>query len=54
MSFVRWFNEAIEPLPATLTILVGGVIVWPGFFVLAAWAGIWVAMLPGLVFPGLR
>lgn len=30
---VRWFNRLIEPLPVTLTIMVGGVIVWPAFFV---------------------
>ena len=54
MSFVRWFNRTIEPLPATLTLIIGGALVWPAFFVLASWAGIWVLMLPGLIIPGLR
>lgn len=54
MSLVRWFNATIDPIPTTLTIIVGGVIVWPAFFILAAWLGIWVLMLPALIFPGLR
>lgn len=53
-AFVRWFNELIEPLPSTLTILVAGVLVWPAFFVLLAWVLIWVLWAPALLIPGLR
>lgn len=53
MSFVRWFNRTIEPLPVSLTLLAGGA-VWVAFFVLAAWALCWIFLLPGLLFPGLR
>lgn len=51
---IRWFNRLIDPIPTSLTILIGGVIVWPAFFIAAAWAGIWVVFIPALIFPGLR
>lgn len=51
---IRWFNRLIDPIPLTLTLIVGGVIVWPAFFVLVAWVGIWALMIPALLFPGLR
>lgn len=54
MSLVRGFNKAIEDVPVTLTVLIGGVIVWPAFFIVSVWAGIWVVMLPALIFPVLR
>lgn len=54
MNLVRAFNEALDPIPVTLTLLIGGVIVWPAIFVAAAFAGIWIWMLPALIFPVLR
>lgn len=54
MSFKRWFNRLIDPVPLTLTLLVGGLVVWPSVLVAMAWAGLWVLMAPGLIIPGLR
>lgn len=50
---IRWLNRLIEPVPITLQILVGGVLVWPAVFALLAWAGIWVLMAPALLWRAL-
>ena len=39
---VRWFNEALEPVPLTLTLLVLGVAVIPAMITAALWAALWV------------
>lgn len=54
MSFVRWFNRVIEPVPVTLTLLVGGLVVIPAAVVLIAWVGIWLMLGPAAILEALR
>lgn len=47
---VRWFNETVEAIPLTLTLLVIGAGVVPAMLTAAIWSALWILVGTGRLF----